>query len=225
MDAMVANMSTKEIFRDLDTLEMKVRMVGRKSGKLRIKYMPAQSNVNQIRAYLKELEIQTGQKTDFIMVDYLDLVMPVSAKISPSDLFVKDKYVSEELRNLAKELNILMITASQLNRCLALDTKVIANGKEIEIKDVNVGDWVESNEGPVQVHEKLPITKQPVYKIKTKLGKEIVCSAKHKFPTSEGLKTIESGLKVGDYLRSIINNSNGHTGKQNDNQKNEIKRL
>jgi replicative DNA helicase len=98
------------------TLELKVKMVGKKSGSLRIKYMPAQSNVNQIRAYLKELEVQTGQKTDFIMVDYLDLVMPVSAKVSPNDLFVKDKYVSEELRNLAKEFGILMITASQLNR-------------------------------------------------------------------------------------------------------------
>jgi len=95
---------------------MKVKMVGKKSGKLRIKYMPAQSNVNQIRSYLKELQIQTGMKVDFIMVDYLDLVMPVSAKVSPNDLFVKDKYVSEELRNLAREFNILMITASQLNR-------------------------------------------------------------------------------------------------------------
>jgi replicative DNA helicase len=78
--------------------------------------MPAQSNVNQIRSYIKELQIQTGKHPDFIMVDYLDLVMPVSAKVSPNDLFVKDKYVSEELRNLAKEFNILMITASQLNR-------------------------------------------------------------------------------------------------------------
>ena len=42
--------------------------------------------------------------------------MPVSAKVSPNDLFVKDKYVSEELRNLAKELGVLMVTASQLNR-------------------------------------------------------------------------------------------------------------
>jgi hypothetical protein len=42
--------------------------------------------------------------------------MPVSAKVSPHDLFVKDKYVSEELRNLAKELNVLFVTASQLNR-------------------------------------------------------------------------------------------------------------
>jgi hypothetical protein len=31
-------------------------------------------------------------------------------------LFVKDKYVSEELRNLAMELNCIFVTASQLNR-------------------------------------------------------------------------------------------------------------
>jgi archaellum biogenesis ATPase FlaH len=116
MDSMVANVSTKEVFKDLDMVEMKVKMTGKKSGVLQIKYMPAQSNVNQIRSYLKELQVQTGIKIDFIMVDYLDLVMPVSAKVSPNDLFVKDKYVSEELRNLSKELNILMITASQLNR-------------------------------------------------------------------------------------------------------------
>ena len=142
MDAMAANCSTKEIFKDLDTLEMKIRFLGKKSGKLRIKYMPAQSNVNHIRAYLKELEIQTGQKTDFIMVDYLDLVMPVSAKVSPSDLFVKDKYVSEELRNLAREFNILMITASQLNRSaveeIEFDHSHISGG----ISKINTADNV-----------------------------------------------------------------------------------
>ena len=142
MDAMVANVATKEIFKDMDTLEMKIRMVGKKSGNLRIKYMPAQSNVNQIRAYLKELEIQTGKKADFIMVDYLDLVMPVSAKVSPSDLFVKDKYVSEELRNLAKEFEILMITASQLNRSaveeIEFDHSHISGG----ISKINTADNV-----------------------------------------------------------------------------------
>lgn len=116
MDSMMAEVSTKDVFRELDMVDLKVKMIGKKSGDLRIKYMPAQSNVNQIRSYLKELHIQSGVKPDFIMVDYLDLVMPVSAKVSPNDLFVKDKYVSEELRNLAKEFNILMITASQLNR-------------------------------------------------------------------------------------------------------------
>jgi hypothetical protein len=52
MDAMVANTSTKEIFKDMDTLEMKIKLAGKKSGKFRIKYMPAQSNVNQLRSYL-----------------------------------------------------------------------------------------------------------------------------------------------------------------------------
>ena len=116
IDSMLTNVSTKEVFKDLDTVEMKVRMAGKKAGKLQIKYMPAQSNVNDVRAYLKELQIKNGWSVDFLLIDYLDLLMPVSARVSPSDLFVKDKYVSEELRNLAKELNCVFVTASQLNR-------------------------------------------------------------------------------------------------------------
>jgi KaiC/GvpD/RAD55 family RecA-like ATPase len=115
-DAMLSSMSTKDIRKDIDTTTLKVKMVGKKSGTYQVKGLPAQSNINDIRAFLKEYQIQTNRKVDFIMIDYLDLLMPVSAKVSPNDLFVKDKYVSEELRNLAKELGILMVTASQLNR-------------------------------------------------------------------------------------------------------------
>ena len=116
IDGMLTNTESKNIFKDLDTVEMKVKMMAKKSGTLQIKYMNAQSTVNDIRAYVKELSIKTGRQIDFICVDYLDLLMPVSAKVSPNDLFVKDKYVSEELRNLAKELGVLFVTASQLNR-------------------------------------------------------------------------------------------------------------
>ena len=42
--------------------------------------------------------------------------MPVGKRISAENLFVKDKYVSEELRNLAMELNTVFVTAAQLNR-------------------------------------------------------------------------------------------------------------
>ena len=115
-DAMLTNMSTKDIRRDMDTTELKVKLVAKKSGSYQVKGLPAQSNINDIRAYLKEYQIQTSKRVDFVMIDYLDLLMPVSAKVSPNDLFVKDKYVSEELRNLAKELGVLMVTASQLNR-------------------------------------------------------------------------------------------------------------
>lgn len=115
-DAMLTCMSTKDIRKDVDTTTMKVRLVSKKSGSYQVKGLPAQSNINDIRSFLKEYQIQTGKRVDFVMIDYLDLLMPVSAKVSPNDLFVKDKYVSEELRNLAKELGILMVTASQLNR-------------------------------------------------------------------------------------------------------------
>jgi len=116
IDSMMTDVATKDVFKNIDDVELKVKINAKKAGKFYIKYMPAQSNVNDIRAYIKTLQIETGTNVDFICVDYLDLLMPVSAKVSPSDLFVKDKYVSEEIRNLAKELKVLMVTASQLNR-------------------------------------------------------------------------------------------------------------
>ena len=140
--AMLSSMGTKDIRKDLDTATMKVNLVGKKSGRYQIKAMPAQSNINDIRAYLKEVQIQTGMRVDFVMVDYLDLLMPVSAKVSPNDLFVKDKYVSEELRNLADELNILLVTASQLNRSaveeIEFDHSHISGG----ISKINTADNV-----------------------------------------------------------------------------------
>ena len=61
--------------------------------------------VNDIKAYIKEFQIQKNIKADGLFVDYLDLMMPVSVKVNTSDQFIKDKFVSEELRNLAIELN------------------------------------------------------------------------------------------------------------------------
>jgi KaiC/GvpD/RAD55 family RecA-like ATPase len=141
-DAMLAGMSTKEIRKDIDQTELKVKLVSKKAGQYRIKALPAQSNINDIRSYIKEVQVQTGLKVDFIMCDYLDLLMPVSAKVSPNDLFVKDKYVSEELRNLAKELNVLFVTASQLNRSaveeIEFDHSHISGG----ISKINTADNV-----------------------------------------------------------------------------------
>jgi archaellum biogenesis ATPase FlaH len=116
IDSMVTGVGTKEIFKDLDDVEMKVKMIGRKAGMLQIKYMPSGKTVNDIRAYIKEYEIKVGKKVDVLLVDYLDLLMPIGKKISAENLFVKDKYVSEELRNLAMEKKVLLVTAAQLNR-------------------------------------------------------------------------------------------------------------
>ena len=116
LDSMTTDIPSRDVFKSIDDVEMKVRMIGKKSGAFQVKYMPTGKNANDIRAYLKEYEIKTGRKVDVLLIDYLDLMHPIAAKISAENLFVKDKYVSEELRNLAMELNCIFVTASQLNR-------------------------------------------------------------------------------------------------------------
>ena len=144
LDSMMTDVPSREIFRDLDGVEMKVKLVGKKSGAFQIKYMPSGKNANDIRSFIKEYEIKTGKKIDVILVDYLDLMMPLSRKVSPSDLFVKDKFVSEELRNLAMELQIIFVTASQLNRAsveeIEFDHSHIAGGlSKIQTADNVIG--------------------------------------------------------------------------------------
>jgi KaiC/GvpD/RAD55 family RecA-like ATPase len=116
LDSMTTGIGTREIFRKIDDVELKVKTLEKRAGHLQIKYMPSGKNCNDIRAYLKEYQVKTGVKPDVLLIDYLDLMMPLSVKVSPSDLFVKDKYVSEEIRNLAMETQCITVTASQLNR-------------------------------------------------------------------------------------------------------------
>jgi len=132
MDSMITNIPTRKIFPEIENVEMKIKLLSKKSGNLQIKYLPSGSTVLDIKTYLKELELKTKKKVDCILIDYLDLMMPKSKKVSPADLFIKDKYVSEELRNLAVESKLLMATASQLNRAsveeIEFDHSHIAGG-------------------------------------------------------------------------------------------------
>ena len=116
MDAMNTGYSTKDLYKNLDDVDLRVKMQKKKAGSIQIVQLASGCTVNDIRAYLKEYTVQTGIRPDCILIDYLDLMMPAQKKVPPSDLFIKDKFVSEELRNLAVELDILFATASQLNR-------------------------------------------------------------------------------------------------------------
>jgi hypothetical protein len=143
LDAMTAGCETRDVLRNMEDVAMRVKSAQKKNkGSVRLKYMNSGTTVNDIRAYIKEYEVQTGVKVDALLVDYLDLCWPVSVKVSPSDQFIKDKYVSEELRNLAADLQVLFATASQLNRGsfeeIEFDASHIAGG----ISKVNTADNV-----------------------------------------------------------------------------------
>ena len=143
VDAMHTGYETREVMRNIDDVHIKVRSSQQKSkGSLRIKQLPNGCTSNDIRAYIKEYEIHAKIKVDAILVDYLDLMMPMSKKISAENLFIKDKYVTEELRNLAIELDTVTVSASQLNRGsyeeIEYDPSHIAGG----ISKVNTADNV-----------------------------------------------------------------------------------
>lgn len=117
MDAMISDYSTKEVLKNREDVDLKLRMYNKNhGGHLQIKQLKNGCTANDIKAYIKEYEIQSGTKVDAILLDYLDLCMPTNAKVSPENLFVKDKYVTENMRDLAVELDCLFVTASQLNR-------------------------------------------------------------------------------------------------------------
>ena len=144
IDAMATDKSTRRIFKELDDVELKVKTIGKKSGMLRIKYMSSGNTVNDVRAYLKELQIVTGKTVDCICIDYLDLLMPATKKVNPGDLFIKDKYVTEEIRNFAMESQTVVVTASQLNRSaveeIEFDHSHIAGGiSKIQTADNVIG--------------------------------------------------------------------------------------
>jgi archaellum biogenesis ATPase FlaH len=140
IDSMISDIPSREIFKTIDDVHMKVRLIGKKSGAFQVKYMPTGKNANDVRAYIKEYEIKTGRKIDVLLIDYLDLMHPIATKISAENLFVKDKYVSEELRNLAMELKTIFVTASQLNRSsveeIEFDHSMISGG----ISKINTAD-------------------------------------------------------------------------------------
>ena len=148
-DAMITGLGTRDIFKDMNNVATELGMIGKfgkdgqRWGKLNIKKMPeAGTSVNDIRAYLKEYELQTGVKPDAICVDYLDLLYPNSKKVDINSAFNKDKYTSEELRGLAAEWNILCATASQLNRNSVQEQNFDASHIAGGISKINTADNV-----------------------------------------------------------------------------------
>jgi len=142
MDAMFLEKTTSSLYDNLDAVDTAVSKAGEKyGGRMNIKFMPSGTCTTEVKAYIKDYIQTTGIKPDVIAIDYLDLLSPAQ-KVSVGDTFGKDKAVSEELRNVMQEFNILCLTASQLNRTAVgnddLDHSHIAGG----ISKINTADMV-----------------------------------------------------------------------------------
>lgn len=175
------------------------------TNKLILKKLPSDTlTMNQIKNQIRKV-IADGIKLDLVVLDYIDCVVPDR---QGNDEWKNEGSVIRHFEAMCHELNIAGWLGTQGNRCVSLDTIVdIENKGLIQIKDVVIGDNILTHKGYKAISYVFPIEKQPVYRIKTKSGKEIKVSAKHKFPTlNKGLASIDSGLTVGDEL--FIKNTN-----------------
>ena len=118
-DANLLNVSVKDIVDIPEVLfRSKVQEISKKTqGKLIIKEYPtASAHAGHFRALLNDLQLKKDFKPDLIFVDYLNICASVRYKGAIVNSYTYVKAIAEELRGLAVETNLPIISATQTTR-------------------------------------------------------------------------------------------------------------
>lgn len=210
MSAILSDINVNMLREETDKLKHRVETVKLSNPKssLRIKqYSPNEFNAIKLKVLLQKLKETRDFVPDFIIVDYLN-IMSTNASSAKMNSYERVGTISKELRSVSIETKIPIITATQSNRCLDPNTKVVIMDKnknkkeEIKLKELRIGDLILGNNGFNKV-KNIWYNKQKTYKITLKSGKTITCSSNHIFPTNKGELSIDTGLKPGLYLNTF----------------------
>jgi len=175
-------------------------------GKLIVKEYPTSSAGSaHFRHLLNELRLKKNFVPDIIYVDYINICSSSRIKMGGSvNSYSYIKSIAEEIRALAVEFNVPIVSATQSNRdgyCLDPNTMIRAENEKKQLKDIKIGDKILSNSGYNVVVNVFSKTEKVAYKIKTSSGKEIICSGEHLFPIENFSEiSINKGLSVGDKI-------------------------
>jgi len=206
IDANLLNVNIQSLMNlSRNDFETKISKLSKKTqGKLIIKEYPtASAHSGHFKSLLNELSLKKSFRPDIIFVDYLNICASSRYKGSAVNSYTYVKSIAEELRGLAVENNVPIVTATQTTRsgyCLDLKTQVQTQQGMKDISNIQVGDLVLSNNGYNEVLNIFPKTKKKSYKITLEDGKEIICSEEHLFPTENGELNIKESLECGMYL-------------------------
>ncbi len=223
IDANLMGVSVNEI-KDLpkDVYDKKISRIKNKTqGKLIIKEYPtATAGSANFRHLLNELRLKKNFTPDIIYIDYLNICISSRLKLGSNiNTYSYIKAIAEELRGLAVEFDLPIVSATQTNRtgfsssdvgledtseCIYVNETVqLVDGNQKTIGEVVPGDQLISQDDfktVMFVHHKKP---KDCVKITLKSGKTIIVSKDHIFPTNEGRMCINTGLKAGLLLNSI----------------------
>jgi replicative DNA helicase len=180
----------------------------------------------QLRTKCRRLYREHG--LDLIIVDYLQLMNAGTTISRDSNRVQEITYISRALKELARELNVPLLSAAQLSRaveqrqdkrpqlsdlresgCLTGDTPVVLadTGAIIPIREL-VGQadfhiWA-LNESTMKL-EKATVSRafstghKPVYRLTTRLGRTIRATGNHKFRAFDGWQRLDA-LQVGQRI-------------------------
>lgn len=141
LDSMISHISQDNLLKEMQKVAIEIEKASGKMGKFIIKRMPEnRTNINSIRSYLQQLEQSKGFRPDFIVVDYID-IMGTTHSISSDNLFIKDKYVTEEVRSLGYDFDCIMVSASQLGRAAIEADKLSQAHIQGGISKINTSDY------------------------------------------------------------------------------------
>lgn len=196
-----------DIANDNDAMKKKLSNIGydtlKVPGQLFVKEFPTSSaGVPDIEQYLRKMEEMKGIKFKVIVLDYIN-ILKNWRNPNTENMYMKIKQIAEDTRAMAMRNDWAIVTATQINRCLTLDTIVNHETKgDIQISELRENDRILGPDGYTNVTKIYPVEKQKVYLIKTKSGKTIKASGNHLHPVSNNdtqyLTTTE--LRVGDKL-------------------------
>ena len=119
IDANLLNVPVKDITELPEVIfTSKVQEISRKTkGKLIIKEYPtASAHVGHFKALLSDLKLKKDFKPDIIFIDYLNICASARYKGAIVNSYTYVKAIAEELRGLAVECNVPIVSATQTTR-------------------------------------------------------------------------------------------------------------
>ncbi|RLC63063.1 MAG: replicative DNA helicase [Chloroflexi bacterium] len=177
----------------------------------------------QLRTKARRLHAEHG--LDLIVVDYLQLM---TGEMRSENRVQEVSYISRSLKAIARELDVPLVAASQLSRaveqrsekvpvladlresgCLTGDTLVqLADGRRVAIHQLaeqgNPVSVIALNEvtwklEPTEARKGWRVGVKPVFRLRTRLGREVRATANHKFRTLSEWKRLDQ-LEVGKHI-------------------------
>lgn len=138
-DSCFTGIDFQDIRNHVDTVKKKIEEI---PGKLFIKFFPIKTIASHtIKMHAERIQMLTGNKIDLIVVDYADLLRPMTAERN-SNSYSEAGSVYEELRAVAGELQVPIWSASQAHRGAHEEDVIQAHNVADSYRKIMTGDFV-----------------------------------------------------------------------------------